>query len=97
LLGIGVLADGSSATTTNYSYTIAGNDSTATIVATARDTGIKGYYGANLRYVNTSSQIAIASKICQASTPGTDAPSLPAGFTSTEPNCPTNYVLSPDN
>jgi type IV pilus assembly protein PilA len=94
-LGSG-LTGGSTTTTTNYSYTIAGNDSTATITATARDTALKGYYGANLRYVNGANQIAISSKICEAVTPGTTAPGT-GNFTATEPECPANYAYFPDN
>jgi type IV pilus assembly protein PilA len=94
-LGSG-LTGGNSATTTNYSYEIAGNDSNATITATARDTALKGYYGANLRYTTGANQIAISSKMCVALEPGTTAPGT-GNFNSTVPECPSDYVYFPDN
>jgi type IV pilus assembly protein PilA len=89
-LGIGVLAGGANATTTNYSYTLAASTDTASIVAQSRDTSLKGYTGGNNRYTVTStSESVIASVICEVNTPGTTSPTAPQNPASSGPTCQT--------
>lgn len=92
-LGIGTLrgAAGAAATTTNFSYTISGGTDTASIISTARDTSLKGYFGANTRFLSgASSESVIASVVCEANSPGTSAPTAPTLGT-TAPPCPGTY------
>ena len=86
------LALGLPTVTTNYSYTIAttGNDS-ATITATAKDTGLKAYSGADFRYVNSNNESAIATGICEANAPGTTAAVAPTYTATGSVTCPTAY------
>lgn len=90
VLAIGTLTGGASSSTTNYSYTIAGAQETATIIAQANDTSLKGYFGGNGRTVNATSESVISSVVCEANGPGTTAATAPT-FASNAPACPTNY------
>jgi len=86
-LALGTLTGGTSTSTTNYSYTLGGYTDSATIIATAHDTSLKGYSGGSNRYNNgASSDSVIASVICEATTPGTTA--LVAISGTGAPNCP---------
>jgi type IV pilus assembly protein PilA len=86
-LAIGTLTgSGTSATTTNYSYTLAASTDSTTIVAQARDTSLKGYSGGTNRYTNNASQSVMTSVMCEATTPGTTFSSAPTG--SAAPQCP---------
>jgi type IV pilus assembly protein PilA len=91
-LAAGTLAgSGSVASTTNYSYSLTGGTDTASILAQAKDTAIKGYSGASARYVNSASQSVVASAICEASQPGTSAAATPTTGTTT--NCGASYTV----
>jgi len=90
-LAIGSLTGAASTTTTtNYSYTLAGGNDTATIIATARDTSLKAYSGGTNRITNASSQSVMLSVICEAKTPGTTT-ALPPTGTTTAPTCDNTY------
>jgi type IV pilus assembly protein PilA len=89
VLAIGSLTGESTASTTNYSYTISGGTDTATIIGTALDTSLKAYSGGTNRYNNAQSQSVMTSVMCEAKTPGTDAALPPSG--STAPACNSNY------
>ncbi len=82
---------GGSSTTTNYSYSLTGAAEFATIIAQARDTGLKGYSGGSSRYNNSTSQSVIASVLCEAQAPNTTAPGTVGTTTSAAPTCPTSY------
>ena len=90
-LALGTLTGSSTATTTNYSYTIAGSIDTATIIATARDASLKAYSGGNSRDTTVSNDTVIASIICEANTPGTAAASVPIVNNTAAPTCPSGY------
>lgn len=70
------LALGLPSDTTNYTFEVVGNQDTATITATSKDTALKGYVGGVVRY-GLQGQSAIASVVCQAKTAGTTPPVLP--------------------
>lgn len=74
---MGELALGLPTTTNNYTYGVTGGAETTTILATAKDTSLKGYVGGNAKYQGADSQSAIASVICETITAGTAAPSPP--------------------
>jgi type IV pilus assembly protein PilA len=93
-LAIGSLSGTTSATTTNYSYTISGSTDSATITATARDTSLKAYSGGTSKYNNAASQSVMASVMCEAKVPGTGNAVAPTINTSAPgaPTCDaTNY------
>jgi type IV pilus assembly protein PilA len=91
VLAIGTLTgSGTTASTTNYSYTLAGGQDSATIIATAQDTSLKAYSGGNYRGVNTSSESVISSVACEANTPGTTT-AVPPTVTALPPTCPGTY------
>jgi len=73
------LALGLPSTTNNYTYSVNGGTDTATIMAQAGDNSLKGYSGGSVKFINTDSQSAIASVICEANIPSTGsvAPPLP--------------------
>lgn len=70
------LALGLPTDTTNYVFDIEGSADTATIIATSKDTALKGYVGGVVRY-GGASQSAIASIVCQNKTAGTGTPVAP--------------------
>ncbi len=77
------------ASTTNYSYSLTGTTDNSTLVATAQDTALKAYSGANSRYTNSDSKSVIAAVVCEATTPGTTAATAPTvSSTSSGPVCP---------
>jgi type IV pilus assembly protein PilA len=84
-----VLATGSlvgsaqTSSTTNYSYSLAGTNDSASIIATAKDPALKTYSGGNNRYVNSASQSVIASVLCEAQAPGTAAGVVTQGGSTT--------------
>ena len=71
------LAIGLPTATTNYSYAINGGVDTTNILATANDTSLKAYTGANTRFIGADSQAAIATVFCEATKPGTGGHSAP--------------------
>ena len=76
---LNTLALGLPSVTNNYSYSVAGGIDTATILAQAKDTVLKGYAGGNVRLGNAADgQSAIASLVCEVNAPGTGIPPLPA-------------------
>ena len=92
VLAIGTLTGtGATASTTNYSYSLAGATDTASITAQANDTSLKGYAGGNQRFVNSSNESVISSVSCEANAPGTTAPTGLTFGTSGAPGCPTGY------
>lgn len=70
-LGVGLPS-----TTDYYVYTITGDTDSATIIATARDTALKGYSGGVVMYTNANGS-AIASVMCEANSPGIEPPPAP--------------------
>jgi type IV pilus assembly protein PilA len=76
MLAIGSIAGGATGNTNNYNYTIGGSNDTATIIATANDSILKGYSGGAIFYSNTASQSVIGTVICEVQSPGTTAPAL---------------------
>lgn len=94
-LALGTLnGTGTNATTTNYSYTLAGGQDTTSIIATSLDTSLKAYSGGTLRFVNGNSQSVMSSLICEANSPGTAPATAPTGLTtgSTQAGCAANYT-----
>jgi type IV pilus assembly protein PilA len=77
------------ASTTNYSYDLAGTLDSSTLIATAKDTALKAYSGGNSRYTNIESKSVIAAVVCEAISPGT-TPAVLATVTQTSiaPICP---------
>ncbi len=88
-LAIGSLTGSASASTGNYSYAITGNTDTANIIATAKDTSLKGYMGGSTKWTNGSNQSVISSVICENNTPGTTGPSGINTTNTAAPTCPT--------
>jgi type IV pilus assembly protein PilA len=89
ILATGSLNGGATAETSIYSYAlVAGTDST-TIRATAKDSGLKGYTGGAVRYVNSASRSVISYVACEAVTPGIAAPALPLTPVGAAPTCDT--------
>jgi len=93
-LAIGSLSGTTGASTTNYSYTISGGTDTASIIGVARDTSLKSYFGGTSKYNNAASQSVMSSVMCEATTPGTAAPTAPTITSSTAPPCPTSGYTS---
>jgi type IV pilus assembly protein PilA len=88
LLALGTLnGSGTVATTVNYSYTLSQGTDSSTIVASSRDTALKGYSGAVTRYNNSQSQAVMSSIICENITPGTTSPAAPTAPTTAAPSC----------
>lgn len=94
VLGIGTLTGGDNATTTSYSYTIAGGTDTATIVATSLETSLKAYSGGNSRDISISNDTVIFSILCEANTPGTSAAVPPTVSSTGAPTCNSYKDLS---
>jgi type IV pilus assembly protein PilA len=93
-LATGTLSgSGQGASTSNYSYTLSGAAEYATIIAQARDTGLKGYSAGSSRYTNTTSQSVIASVLCEANAPNTTAPGTVGTTATAAPTCPTSYTI----
>ncbi len=72
------LALGLSPNTNNYTYTVAGGIDTASIISQNSDPALKGYSGGAVRFVNTDSQSAITSIICEVNTPSISPPAPPS-------------------
>ena len=85
VLAIGSVTGGTSGSTTNYSYTIAGGVDTATIIASAKDTALKSYSGAAIRFGNAASQSVISTVLCETKVIG-NAATAPS-TTGTVPTC----------
>ena len=87
VLAIGSIGGGTTGSTVNYSYTIAGATETATVFSNPIDKALKGHSGGVTRYNNAASQSVIGTVICEANSNGTAA-SLPLmTSTSSAPTC----------
>ncbi len=91
LLAIGTLSGTTNTTTNNYSYTLTAALENASVLAKSLDSSLKGYSGGTNRYVNTTSQSVIASVLCEAPTPGTNAPGAIGTSTTAAPTCSSGY------
>jgi type IV pilus assembly protein PilA len=85
-LAIGTITGSTTGTTNNFSYTIAANNDTATIIARPQDIILKGYSGGSIYYSNSASQSVIGTILCEVQAPGTTAPA-PTTFTSNSVTC----------
>jgi type IV pilus assembly protein PilA len=66
VLAIGSVAgSGTTGSTTNYSYTIAGGVDTATIIASPADAALKAFSGGATRFSNAASQSVIGTVLCE--------------------------------
>jgi type IV pilus assembly protein PilA len=70
-LATGTLAGTTTASTTNYAYTLTPTTDSTSIIASAQDTALKAYSGGTVRYVNAQSQSVVSSIVCEANAPGT--------------------------
>jgi type IV pilus assembly protein PilA len=69
-LAVGTLSGATGAAQTSvYTYALVGTTDTTTIVATARDTALKGYGGGGVRTTNTESQSVINFVACESLQP----------------------------
>lgn len=89
ILATGSLNGGATANTSIYSYAIVANTDSATIRATAKDSGLKGYAGGAVRYANGGSQSVISYVACEALQPGITAPAVPLTPVGAAPTCDT--------
>jgi type IV pilus assembly protein PilA len=64
-LAIGSVSGGTTGSTSNYSYTIAGSTETATITASPSDGALRGYSGGETRFNNAASQSVIGTVLCE--------------------------------
>jgi type IV pilus assembly protein PilA len=93
LLAIGnLVGGGTTASSTNYSYTLSATTDNASLLAQARDAGLKGYSGGNSRYTNTTNAPIGATILCEATTPGVAAPPAPTFSLTTPPSCVAPYT-----
>ena len=87
ILAIGSVSGAGSGSTTNYSYTIAGNVDTASVFSNPIDLSLKGYTGGVQRFSNAASQSVIGSVMCEKLATGAtvvaEIPAFPAGSTPT--------------
>ena len=94
LLSIGTLASATgNAVTREYNYTLTSATDSATMTATARDSALKAYSGANGLYTNVADKSVITSIMCEAILPGTTTAVAPTISATAAPICPaTGYV-----
>jgi type IV pilus assembly protein PilA len=90
-LALGNLSGTNTADTPNYLYEITSTSITSITSVQAKDTLLRGYYGATFQYTNSSGNTAISSIVCEAIEPG-DIPPEPGSFGSFKPNCPDDYI-----
>jgi type IV pilus assembly protein PilA len=69
-LAIGVLKGNSSSSTATYDYSITGNADSASAAATSKDSALKSYSSAVLRYTNAENLPTIINTTCENITPG---------------------------
>lgn len=86
VLAIGSIVGGSTGTTTNYTYALTGNTDIATVTATVRDTSLKAYSGATVRYSNSANMSIISATICETKVLGNN-PALPNTPVGAAPTC----------
>ncbi|AFY87773.1 type IV pilin protein [Chroococcidiopsis thermalis] len=75
------LALGLPESTSNYTYAVTGGGDTAQILATAANSAMKGYTGANVFFKDANSNSVIATIACEANTAGTGTPADPVKST----------------
>lgn len=63
--------------TDEYIYVITSADNSSTVTAQAKDTALKGYSGAAVRFTDVENQSAIATVICENRDPGIELPAAP--------------------
>lgn len=63
--------------TDEYIYVISSADNSSTVTAQAKDTALKGYSGAAVRFTDVENQSAIATVICENRDPGIELPAAP--------------------
>ena len=101
ILAIGTLrsdaTDADKATTSQYTYKLTGNATSATIVGASQDVTLKSYSGGTAQYSNPGGQAVMASSLCE--TPGVGSVTVasvtvpPLDSTSLISNtCPANYT-----
>jgi type IV pilus assembly protein PilA len=73
-LALGTVKGTGTSSTANYIYSMAGDADSGTAGAESKDSAIKSYSAAILRYSNTVSEPVVTSAICESSTPGSTAP-----------------------
>jgi type IV pilus assembly protein PilA len=87
ILAIGsVNGSGTTGSTTNYSYTIAGATEFASVFSNPIDLSLKGYSGGATRFSNAASQSVIATVLCEMKATGTAA-AIPANNVGSAPTC----------
>jgi type IV pilus assembly protein PilA len=85
-LAIGTVSGGVTSSTTNYTYAITGAVETANVIASPRDSSLKGFSGGISRFSNTANMSVTATVLCQNLAAGSlaVAPTNPGG---TAPTC----------
>jgi type IV pilus assembly protein PilA len=92
ILAIGSVAGGTTGSTSNYSYTIAGSVETATIIASPSDAALKSYSGGVTRFSNAASQSVIGTVLCEMIVTGVVA-TIPTMTSATSaPTCTTAQI-----
>jgi len=95
-LAMGTLSGTSTtASTSNYSYTLAGAVENSSLIAQANDAALKGYIGSAARFTNSQSNSVISAVACEAITPGTTAPTVATNLATTvnaAPACAGTFV-----
>ncbi len=88
VLAIGsITGSATTGSTTNYSYTIAGSVSTATIIASPADAALKAFSGGATRFSNAASQTVIGTVLCEMLVTGTTATIPTMTSTTSAPTC----------
>ena len=92
-LAMGTLSgNGSTASTTSYSYTLTGATDVTNLSAKSQDTALKSYMGVSTLYLNGSSKNVIASVICETKVPSTTAVAAPTTSASAQAVCDSNSI-----
>ena len=88
VLAIGSVSGDLTGSTTNYSYTIAGDVETASVFSNPIDLSLKGYTGGVQRFSNAANQSVIGSVLCEKNATGVTAVGEIPAFTATAaPTC----------
>jgi type IV pilus assembly protein PilA len=86
VLAIGSVTGGSTATTSNYTYTISSGTDTTTVTANPLDKALKSYSGADTRFSNAANQSVIGTVLCETIITG-DAATPPNAVVNVPPTC----------
>jgi type IV pilus assembly protein PilA len=89
VLAIGTVTGGTTGSTTNYSYTIAGSVDTANITASPADAALKAFSGGVTRFSNAASQSVIGTVLCEMIETGVVATIPTMTSTTSAPTCVT--------